>query len=237
MKQSIIFLSLFCPFLLFGIEGGFDEAYYQLPINEKRKVFVEKLSQMLDIAFEKVQKEREFALALLENGAKNGFRDLAQKDLDKLIEIQQKYRIKNLFDLKAYQKKIDTIPKSMGIAQALVESATGTSRFTKEANNLFGEWTWGKKGLVPKQRQKGKTHKIKIFDSLQESVESYLLNLNRHASYNELRTLRQTYRASGKKLSGLVAIEALQNYSAIKGEYVKILRNVITKYNLSAYDK
>lgn len=237
MKLSIIFLSVLCPFLLFGIEGGFDEAYYQLPINEKRKVFVKKLSQMLDIAFEKVLKEREFALALLEKGAKNGFRDLAQKDLDKLIEIQQKYRIKNLFDIKAYQKKIDIIPKSMGIAQALVESATGTSRFTKEANNLFGEWTWGKKGLVPKQRQKGKTHKIKIFDSLQESVESYLLNLNRHASYNELRTLRQTYRASGKKLSGLAAIETLQNYSAIKGEYVKILRNVITKYNLSAYDK
>lgn len=223
--------------MLFGIEGGFGEAYYQLPINEKRKVFVEKLSQMLDIAFEKVQEEREFTLTLLENGAKNGFRDLAQKDLDRLIEIQQKYRIKNLFDIKAYQKKIDTIPKSMGIAQALVESGTGTSRFTKEANNLFGEWTWGKKGLVPKQRQKGKTHKIKIFDSLQESVESYLLNLNRHASYNELRTLRQTYRTSGKKLSGLKAIEALQNYSAIKGEYVKILRNVITKYNLSVYDK
>lgn len=222
--------------MLFGIEGGFGEAYYQLPINEKRKVFVEKLSQMLDIAFEKVQEEREFTLTLLENGAKNGFRDLAQKDLDRLIEIQQKYRIKNLFDTKAYQKKIDTIPKSMGIAQALVESGTGTSRFTKEANNLFGEWTWGKKGLVPKKRQKGKTHKIKIFDSLQESVESYLLNLNRHASYNELRTLRQTYRTSGKKLSGLKAIEALQNYSAIKGEYVKILRNVITKYNLSAYD-
>lgn len=36
--------------------------------------------------------------------------------------------IKNVF------KKI---PKSMGIAQALVESATGTSRFAREANNLL----------------------------------------------------------------------------------------------------
>ena len=236
MKQSIIFLSLFYPLMLLGIEGGFDESYYKLPINEKRKVFVEKLSQMLDIAFEKVLKEREFALGVLENGAKNGFRDIGQKDLDKLTQIQQKYRIKNLFDTKAYQKKIDIIPKSMGIAQALVESGTGTSRFTREANNLFGEWTWGAKGLVPKKRQKGKTHKIKIFDSLQESVESYLLNLNRHASYNELRSLRANYRAQGKKLTGLKAIETLQNYSAIKGEYVKILRSVITKYDLSALD-
>lgn len=222
--------------MLFGIEGGFGEEYYKLNINEKRKIFIEKLSLMLDIAFEKILKEREFALNFLEDGAKKGFRDLEQKDLDKLIEIQQKYRINNLFDTKAYQKKINTIPKSMGIAQALVESATGTSRFTKEANNLFGEWTWGKKGLVPKKRPKGKTHKIRIFNNLQESVESYLLNLNRHKTYEELRSLRLKYATSGKRLTGLKAVETLHNYSAIKGEYVKILKNVITKYNLSAYD-
>lgn len=237
MKQSIIFLSMFCPYVLLGIEGGFDEAYYKLNLNEKRSIFVAKINQMLDIAFAKILKEREFALSFLEDGAKNGFRNLEQKDLNKLIEIQQKYRIKNLFDLRAYQKKINTIPKSMGIAQALVESATGTSRFTKEANNLFGEWTWGKKGLVPKERTKGKKHKIRIFDSLQESVESYLLNLNRHSNYERLRTLRLEYSQNNKALSGLEAVKTLDTYSAIKGEYVKILTNVINKYNLSLYDE
>lgn len=237
MKQSIIFLSIFCPYVLLGIDGGFDETYYKLNLNEKRKIFVAKINKMLDIAFEKILKEREFALTFLEEGAKSGFRNLEQKDLNKLIEIQQKYRIKNLFDLRAYQKKINTIPKSMGIAQALVESATGTSRFTKEANNLFGEWTWGKKGLVPKERAKGKKHKIRIFDSLQESVESYLLNLNRHASYEKLRSLRLEYAQNNKALSGLEAVKTLETYSAIKGEYVRILTNVINKYNLSLYDE
>lgn len=223
--------------MLLGIDGGFDETYYKLNLNEKRKIFVAKINKMLDIAFEKILKEREFALTFLEEGAKSGFRNLEQKDLNKLIEIQQKYRIKNLFDLRAYQKKINTIPKSMGIAQALVESATGTSRFTKEANNLFGEWTWGKKGLVPKERAKGKKHKIRIFDSLQESVESYLLNLNRHASYEKLRSLRLEYAQNNKALSGLEAVKTLETYSAIKGEYVRILTNVINKYNLSLYDE
>lgn len=223
--------------MLLGIDGGFDETYYKLNLNEKRKIFVAKINKMLDIAFEKILKEREFALTFLEEGAKSGFRNLEQKDLNKLIEIQQKYRIKNLFDLRAYQKKINTIPKSMGIAQALVESATGTSRFTKEANNLFGEWTWGKKGLVPKERAKGKKHKIRIFDSLQESVESYLLNLNRHASYEKLRSLRLEYAQNNKALSGLEAVKTLETYSAIKGEYVRILTNVINKYDLSLYDE
>lgn len=110
MKPSIIFLSLFAPFLMMGIEGGFDESYYQLPINEKRKIFVEKINQMLDIAFEKVLKEREFVLNFLDEGAKAGYRNLDQEKLEKLTQIQQKYRIKNLFDTKAYQKKSTQSP-------------------------------------------------------------------------------------------------------------------------------
>ena len=89
---------------------------------------------------------------------------------------------------------------------------------------------------MPKKRAKGKTHKVKIFDSLQESVESYLLNLNRHHTYEEFRTLRLEYRTKNKPFKGLDAIQTLRNYSEIKGKYVKILNNVITKYHLSAYD-
>ena len=236
MRRIIIFLSLFMPLFMSGIEGGFDESYYKLPINEKRKVFAEKINEMLDIAFEKVLKEREFALNFLDEGAKEGYRNLDPARLERLVEIQQKYRIKNLFDTKAYSKKIDTIPKSMGIAQAMVESATGTSRFTKEANNLFGEWTFKGRGLVPKQRPKGKTHKVRIFDSLQESVESYLLNLNRNNAYEEFRTLRLQHRKNNKKFSGLSAISTMKNYASIKEKYIEILRSVITKNGLSKYD-
>ncbi|MDN2916957.1 glucosaminidase domain-containing protein, partial [Campylobacter jejuni] len=77
-----------------------------------------------------------------------------------------------------------------GIAQALVESATGTSRFAREAHNLFGEWTWGEKGLIPDLSHPDKKHKIKIFDSLQDSVDSYVLNLNRHFAYEKFRDAR-----------------------------------------------
>ena len=236
MKQVIIFLSFFVPLLMKGIEGGFDEEYYELSMDEKRKVFAKRLDEMLDLAFERILQERNFVLNFLEEGAKKGYRELDPKRLERLVEIQQKYRIKLLFDAKAYSKKIDTIPKSMGIAQAMVESATGTSRFTKEANNLFGEWTYTAKGLIPKQRTKGKTHRVRIFDSLQESVESYLLNLNRNQAYEEFRTLRLEHRLKNKKLTGLNSIQTLINYSEIKGKYVKILHSVITKYKLNEYD-
>ena len=89
---------------------------------------------------------------------------------------------------------------------------------------------------MPKKRSKGKTHKVKIFDSLQESVESYLLNLNRHHTYEEFRTLRLEYRAKNKPFKGLDAIHTMRNYASIKEKYVEILRSVITKYKLSKYD-
>lgn len=236
MRLIIIFLSFFIPLFSFAINGGFPDEYYKLDIEEKRKIFISTIDKLLDKSFENIQKERNFVDNFFEKNSKTGFREIQKDDLDKLIELKEKYRIKNLFDYKDYKKRIAIVPKSMGIAQALVESATGTSRFTKEGNNLFGEWTWGEKGIIPKKRSKGKTHKIRIFDSLQESVDSYLLNLNRNHAYEDFRTLRAKFMEKGKKLSGLEAVKTLENYSEIKGKYVKILTTVINKNNLSTLD-
>lgn len=236
MKRTTIFSLFVLPVLLLGIDGGFGDEYYKLDIAQKRKVFITKLNEMLGKSFVEIQKEREFALNFLDEGAKTGYRNLDQEKLSRLTQIQQKYRIKELFDRKSYEDKIDVIPKSMGIAQAIVESGTGTSRFTREANNLFGQWTFSGRGLVPKKRQAGKTHKVKIFDNLQQSVDAYVLNLNSHASYKQFRALRAKYRSQNKQLTGLEAIHTMVNYSAIKEKYVEILRSVIVKNNLSRFD-
>ncbi|TQR32453.1 mannosyl-glycoprotein endo-beta-N-acetylglucosamidase [Campylobacter sp. MIT 99-7217] len=234
MKLIIIFLSLCLP--LFAIKGGFDEGYYRLNTEEKAKVFSQKLDKLLDVSFEKILKERSFVEAFFKKHAPNGFRKLDEKEIEKIIELKNKYRVNNLFDFKDYLRRIDIVPKSMGIAQAMLESGMGTSRFAREANNLFGEWTWSEKGLVPKKRAKGKSHRIRIFDDLQESVDSYLLNLNRHDAYKGFRNLRQQYRQNDEKLTGLKAIKTLHNYSEIKGEYEKRLKNLILKYELDRFD-
>ncbi|TKX30381.1 mannosyl-glycoprotein endo-beta-N-acetylglucosamidase [Campylobacter sp. MIT 12-5580] len=236
MKPSIIFLKLCLPIFVLAFEAGFHKEYYKLSTDEKRKVFIEKIDTLLDHSFEKVAQEQAFIKNFFETHAKAGFRNISKTELQTLIALKEKYRVKNLFDFKEYQKRIGVVPKSMGIAQALVESGTGTSRFAREANNLFGEWTWGEKGLVPKHRKRGKTHKIKIFDSLQESVDSYLLNLNRHFAYEEFRTKRFKTLQEGREFKGLEAIKTLHNYSEIKGEYEKILKNVIEKYKLYLLD-
>ena len=45
---------------------------------------------------------------------------------------------------------MDIVPVSLAIAQAAKESGWGTSRFALEGNAMFGQWTYGKDGIKPK---------------------------------------------------------------------------------------
>ncbi|EKM0823279.1 glucosaminidase domain-containing protein [Campylobacter jejuni] len=237
MKPIIIFLSFFLiPLFADDLKSGFGEEYYKLDIDQKRQIFFIKMNEMFNQSFKKIEQEKAFIEAFFKDAYKTGFRTSNQTNLEKLIMIKNKYRIENLYDFTEYKKRIQKIPKSMGIAQALVESATGTSRFAREANNLFGEWTWGKKGLIPDLRHPDKKHKIKIFDSLQDSVYSYVLNLNRHFAYEKFRDARAKFASEGKEITGLEAIKTLDSYSERKGYYINLITKIIKRYNLEKYD-
>ena len=47
--------------------------------------------------------------------------------------------------------KINSIPISLILAQSIIESGWGVSRFAQEGNALFGQWTWNNAdGIKPK---------------------------------------------------------------------------------------
>ena len=75
---------------------------------------------------------------------------------------------------------MDEVPVSMAIAQAAKETGWGTSRFAQEGNALFGQWTWSKKGISPKNKDPDQSHKILQFQILKASVRAYKNNLNTH---------------------------------------------------------
>ena len=81
--------------------------------------------------------------------------------------------------------RVDLIPASLALAQAANESAWGTSRFTILGNNIFGQWCYDEGcGIVPARRAPGAKHEVKAFDTVQQSVEAYFLNINTHDSYS-----------------------------------------------------
>ncbi|TXE79066.1 mannosyl-glycoprotein endo-beta-N-acetylglucosamidase [Campylobacter peloridis] len=235
MKLIIILLTSFL-FLKAEFIRGFDDGYYTLNAKDRREVFIGKINALLDVSFENINKEKEFIEYFFQNAIKNNFRNINSNTMQRLWQLKEKYRVKDLYDYNTYLMRIQKVPKSLAIAQAIIESATGTSRFAKEANNLFGEWTWGEKGLIPKERSAGKTHKIRIFDTLQESVDSYLLNLNRHDAYKEFRAWRWNALKQNERLNGKEAANHLEKYSEIKSNYTKLIISIINQHGLDKFD-
>lgn len=168
---------------------------------------------------------------------------LSKKDQAWLKEEGDLYGLENLnpnkaADLKALLVRIDVVPTSLALAQGANESAWGTSRFARQANNYFGQWCFSKGcGLVPKQRTKGAIHEVRAFDHPYFSVKSYIHNLNSHRTYAQLRKIRAQLRQKNQPLTGLKMTEGLVNYSARKHEYVKELKSMIRYNKLTQYNQ
>ena len=84
------------------------------------------------------------------------------------------------------------VPYEMIIGQAALESGWGTSRFAKEANNLFGIRTWDKSipHLRPQGIEKWPGWGVRVFPSKCDSVKEYVRLLNEHPAYEDFRALR-----------------------------------------------
>jgi len=140
-------------------------------------------------------------------------------------------------DLSKLKMRMDIIPVSIALAQAANESGWGTSRFALEGNALFGQWTWSKKGISPKNQDPNKTHKVLQFQVLKASVRAYKNNLNTHNAYQEFREARAQLRQENKKIIGLELTKYLKNYAGIGEKYVEILDDIITRNSLTDFDK
>ena len=145
------------------------------------------------------------------------------------------YKIKNE-DIAELKIRMDIVPTSVAIAQAAKESGWGTSRFALDGNAMFGQWTWGKDGIEPSQKEKNTSHKILKFPMLRSSVNAYIKNLNTHRGYSEFRKKRSELRQNNKNLSGLDLVEYLYNYAATGKEYVVILKKIIRQNQLTDFD-
>lgn len=234
MKKLILLLLISS----FALATGFPYSYYKIKNRQKQRIeFVNILNPLIEKANKKTIIERNFIKGFFQRALNSDFRLIPPKDLKMLLKLSKKYKIKYLFSKKQYLYKIDAVPVSLALTQGALESAWGKSRFVREANNIFGHWTWGDYGLVPLNREEGKTHKIRIFRTLQSSVDAYILNLNTHSAYSDFRKIRFKRREEGYNLSGLDAATTMINYSQIGIKYVRILQKMMRDYNFLYYDK
>ena len=148
----------------------------------------------------------------------------------------KEYKIKDK-DLAELKMRMDIIPVSIALAQAANESGWGTSRFALEGNALFGQWTWSKKGISPKNKDPDQSHKILQFQILKASVRAYKNNLNTHNAYKEFREVRAKLRQSGTTITGLALIKYLKRYASIGEKYTEIIEGIMVQNSLTDFDK
>lgn len=140
-------------------------------------------------------------------------------------------------DAKKLLARVDVIPPSLALAQAAEESGWGTSRFARQGNALFGQWTTGlENGMVPRNREDGATHVIKAFPTLLGAVRAYVRNLNTHRAYAEFRARREQMRRDGQPLDGYTLAQTLHRYSERGSDYIDTLHVIMRANDLSAFD-
>ena len=166
---------------------------------------------------------------------------IKSNDFEIKLEIAQKYfidlsKIEKIMIDKELLRKIDAVPISLVLAQAAAESGWGTSRFALEGNALFGQWTWDKsKGIEPKFASDQKAA-VRKFNNLNDSILSYLINLNTHKAYSSMRAKRNRNCNQKKLISGYELANWMGNYAVTRNEYIKLLRNIIKKNKLDNLD-
>ncbi|WP_167610686.1 glucosaminidase domain-containing protein [Maribellus sediminis] len=122
-------------------------------------------------------------------------------------------------------KRVDIIPPSLALGQSATESGWGTSRFAAQGNAMYGQWAWGENAMKPEnQRTHLGNYGVAAFSSLQESVSAYMLNLNTHYAYAELREIRANLRKKGQKITGNALADGLTRYSEHGASYVESLK-------------
>ena len=122
------------------------------------------------------------------------------------------------------------VPIEMLVGQAVLESGWGTSRFAKEANNLFGIRVFKSTAphLLPLGVEKWQGWGVRVFKTKCDSVKEYIRLLNEHSAYEDFRTMRTKMLATNQPLDSKKLIKTLKAFSTTEDYALRVI-NMMSK--------
>jgi Bax protein len=227
--KKIIFSLLYCTHILL-FSGCADSGRVTaldldmediIDANEKKQRFFDFMRPVVNDENAKVLTLREKLLAARKNNNRKTF--VAKTAYDYKVEWQAG---KENWD--RLLARVDAIALEVALAQSANESAWGQSRFAIEGNNFFGQWCYREGcGMVPDKRDAGSKHEVARFKNVNDSVRSYIKNINTGRVYAPLRKTRKQNRATGREADAYAQAGGLIKYSQRREEYVKEIRSII----------
>ena len=209
-------------------------------LSDKKKEFVKTLLPLISYENNRIYMERS-RIESIKDFLIN-FNTLNKSEILFLEKMAKRYKVKTKSKHKLdianeLLEMVDIIPNSIVLAQAANESGWGTSRFAREYNALFGEYTYDfSNGVVPLLRENGEKHLVKAFDSVDKSVQSYFNNLNSHYAYKDFRSVRKVMRENNNFNNIKLLVNELDTYAADKN-YINIINSIIDINKLNNLDK
>ena len=169
-------------------------------------------------------------------------KELNKNETDEIIKLSKKYKLDySEINTKLFRKlkqRINIIPVSLALGQAIIESGWGQSRFATEGNALYGQWTTSEdKGIIPQDRDEDKTHAVLKFKNLSESVKAYMFNINTHQAYYNFRVIRRIDERIKYTDPISMKVKYLAAYAEIGDKYVDKLELIIASNNLQEFDR
>ena len=194
-----------------------------LSIEKKKETFINMMIPSILLAKYKMKMDRKKVIRLSNNS------DLSKEENIWLSQKLEEFKVSNTDDL---YNNMELHPTSLIIAQAIVESGWGTSKFFKNANNVFGIWSFSKKDkrMVASEKRGEKAVYLKKYGTIHESIYDYLLTISKVSYYQSFREKRL------ETQDPFVLIEHLDKYSEQGDEYIANIKNIMKKNQLIDYD-
>ena len=203
-------------------------------LSQEKQAFIEKIVRAAQYANFKVIKEQQQLKRIQRSIQENNKITLRYKHI--FEDILQKYQIENKSShqdsvataslLNELEKRIQIVPVRLAVAQAILESAWGTSRFARDGNAYFGIHCYQPDCGMP--FGKGKVF-VKSYGKLQEGVDDYILFLNTKKGTRKFREERMRY-LKAEKPNIIKLANSLDTYSEIGGKYQRILSDLFRNY-------
>lgn len=197
----------------------------KVPYEKRKEVFVKLLLPSIEVVQQEVLNNREIVRKMK---AKKHLTESEKIYAEKLFK---KYRTE-YGKWNELESKMIVYPASLILTQGAIESAWGTSRFFREANNAFGVWSTNPN--EPRIAAKGSrgdfTPHLKKYATLKDTVEDITLIISRSSAYTGARKMiwdgKSPYEIAG----------GLTKYSEEGKEYVRKVRSTLKYNNFHEYD-
>lgn len=162
--------------------------------------------------------------------------------LQRLNAVAERYRFGEAFfttemSKQAYRSGIDSllyfvdyIPEKLVMAQAIIESGWGTSKFAREINNYYGIRCYRPGCGRAAADVENPSFWVKAYPDIEACISEYLWTLNTGAAYEGLRQTRKELRQSGQYPNAILLAQGLEKYSEKGSEYIQLIEAIINDY-------